>query len=109
MEFKKLLNFVAMERERLAEYTGRFPDKDKEIFAMVVKIGEEFGELCEQVLYHTSLQGKHKMHKFNKDDLPSEFADVLLTTLILAKEMNIDVEKALENKMEKIEKRYENK
>jgi NTP pyrophosphatase (non-canonical NTP hydrolase) len=109
MELKGLLKFVAIERERLAEYTGRFPDKNKEIFAMVVKIGEEFGELCQEVLYHTSLQGKHKMHKFNKENLPEEFADVLLTTLILAKEMNIDVEKALENKIKKIEKRYENK
>ena len=45
--------------------------------------------------------------KFKKENLPDEFADVLITTLLLAQEMNVDIEKALEDKIKKIDKRYE--
>ena len=108
MEFNELLKFVALERERLAKYTGKYDDNEKEIFARTVKVGEEFGELCQEVLFHANLQGKHKNEKFDKDNLANEFADVIFSTLLLAKDMNIDIKKALENKMKKIEKRYEN-
>ncbi|OIO63701.1 hypothetical protein AUJ69_00635 [Candidatus Woesearchaeota archaeon CG1_02_47_18] len=36
-----------------------------------------------------------------------KFADVIITSLLLAERMNIDIESALTKKMEKIEKRYE--
>lgn len=108
MEFKKLLKFIALERERLAKTTGKYEDEEKEIFARVVKVGEEFGELCQEVLFHANLQGKHKKEQFDENNLANEFADVIFTTLLLSKDMNIDIEKALEDKMKKIEKRYEN-
>ena len=82
-------------------------DKDKQVFACAIKLGEEFGELCQEVLFHSSLQRKSKMDKFKKENLSEEFADVLISTLLLAQEMNVDIEKALENKMKKIDKRYE--
>lgn len=53
------------------------------------------------------MQRKQKFDKFDKDNLLEEFADVIMTTLLLAKSMNIDIEKALEKKIEKINKRYE--
>jgi len=43
----------------------------------------------------------------DKESLSEEFADVVITTLLLAKAMNVDVEKALEKKAEKINERYE--
>jgi len=109
MDFSTLLNFIKTERGRLASTTGKYEDAEKEIFARTVKIGEEFGELCQEVLFHANLQGKHKEGKFDKNNLANEFADVIFTTLLLAQDMNIDIEKALENKITKIEKRYENK
>lgn len=109
MTFEELLKFIALERERLAKATGKYEDEEKEIFARVVKVGEEFGELCQEVLFHANLQGKHKGEQFDKNNLANEFADVIFATLLLSKDMNIDIEKALENKMKKIEKRYENK
>jgi len=39
--------------------------------------------------------------------LPEEFADIIITTLLLAKTMNVDVEKALGKKIEEISRRYE--
>lgn len=108
MNFAALLNFIKLERKRLARSTGKYADTEKEIFARTVKVGEEFGELCQEVLFHANLQGKHKEDKFDKDNLANEFADVIFTTLLLAQDMNVDIEKALENKIKKIEKRYEN-
>lgn len=109
MNFEELLKFVALERERLAKYTGKYDDNEKEIFARTVKVGEEFGELCQEVLFHANLQGKHKKEQFDENNLANEFADVIFATLLLSKDMNIDIEKALEDKIKKIEKRYESK
>jgi NTP pyrophosphatase (non-canonical NTP hydrolase) len=109
MTFEELLKFIALERERLAEHTGKYEDAEKEIFARTVKVGEEFGELCQEVLFHANLQGKHKKDKFDQNNLANEFADVIFTTLLLAQDMNVNIEQALENKIKKIEKRYENK
>ena len=104
---KKLLKWVKKESERLEKDHKRYPDQDKQIFARTIKLGEEFGELCQEVLFHSYRQRKSKMDKFKKENLPDEFADVLITTLLLAQEMNVDIEKALEDKIKKIDKRYE--
>ncbi len=52
------------------------------------------------------MQRKQKLKNLDKENLHGEFADVIITTLLLAKAMNIDIEKALEKKIEKINKRY---
>jgi NTP pyrophosphatase (non-canonical NTP hydrolase) len=41
----------------------------------------------------------------NKESLPEEFADVIITTLLLAKSMNVSIETALEKKMQKLHQR----
>ena len=76
------------------------------ILAQTVKISEELGELCSEVLAHKSLQRKQKLDNHNKKNISEEFADVIITALLLAKTMNVDIEKALENKLKKINKRY---
>lgn len=106
MEFTELKEFVKTEDKRLIERFG-YGDQEKRILARTVKITEELGELCDEVLSHSSLQRKEKLDTHDKDNLPGEFADVLLTTLLLAETMNVDIEKALEMKIEKINKRYE--
>ena len=107
MEFKDLLRFIEIEDERLKKYYGSYPDQEKRILARTVKLTEELGELCNEVLAHNSMQRKQKLDNHNKDNLPEEFADVIITTLLLAKAMNVDIEKALERKIEKVNKRYE--
>jgi len=107
MEFKDLLKFIEIEDERLKEYYGSYSDQEKRILARTVKLTEELGELCNEVLAYNSLQRKQKLDNYDKENLPEEFADVIITTLLLAKAMNIDIEKALERKIEKVNKRYE--
>ena len=106
-EMKDLLKFVEIEDKRLKEYYYNNVDTDKLILARTVKLTEELGELCEEVLLHNSFQRKEKLDLHKKENLPEEFADVIITTLLLAKAMEVDIEKALEKKIEKINKRYE--
>lgn len=101
----ELLRFIEVEHERLSKYYDSHIDKDKHILARTVKLNEEVGELCEEVLFHTSLQRGQKVAE-HKEHLNEEFADVVITALLLAKAMNVDVEKALEIKIKKINARY---
>jgi NTP pyrophosphatase (non-canonical NTP hydrolase) len=108
MELKDLKNFIDIEDERLKKYYGNYSDQEKRILTRAVKVSEELGELCQEVLLHNSLQRKEKMAKRSDEKLAEEFADVLITTLLLAKAADINIEKALESKMQKINKRYDN-
>ncbi len=106
MELEHLLNFISIEDQRLNQHYGVI-DQDKRCLARTVKLAEEFGELCNEVLAHSSLQRADKLANFDINNLSEEFADVIITTLLLAKTMDIDIEEAIEKKMEKINKRYQ--
>ncbi len=106
MNFNKLTKFAVAENKRLRKRDKRRLSRDAEVFAMVVKLMEELGELSEEILFHYSLQRKDKSDKFKDDNLKYEFADVILCSLLIADLMKIDVEKSLQVKMKKIENRY---
>jgi NTP pyrophosphatase (non-canonical NTP hydrolase) len=105
MELGNLLRFIETEDEKLKKRYSRYINEEEVILARTVKLGEEFGELCEEVLAYNLLQRKQKLDNCDKENLPEEFADVIITTLLLAKTMNVDVEKALEEKMQKLNHR----
>jgi len=104
MEFRDLLRFIEIQDGRLKRYYSDL-EQERVVLARTIKLTEELGELCQEVLAHCSLQRKQKLEDYNKEKLPEEFADVLITALLLAKSMNVDVEKALEKKIQKINKR----
>lgn len=79
--------------------------KKDRIFARTIKLGEEYGELCDQVLASVGDQRKTKLAKGKAHDLEDEFADVLITTFMLAKAMNVDIMQALDHKVKKIRER----
>jgi len=106
MELKDLLKFIDIEDERLNKRFD-YDDKGKRILARMVKIAEEVGELCNEVLASGALQRKEKLANHSRENLEDEFADVLFTTMLLAKTMDVDIMKAIEKKWEKVNKRYE--
>jgi len=105
MQIKDFKKFIKKEDKRLKK---RFhtEDKGKRILARAVKLSEELGELSDEVLGYNSMQRKEKLDKYKKEELLEEFADVVITTFLLAEAMNVNVEKAIKNKMKKINKRY---
>jgi len=109
MELKYLLRFIANEDKRLKKYYGNYPDQEKRILARTVKLSEELGELCDEVLSFNTMQRKDKLENHDSENLSEEFADVLITTLLLAKATDVDIVEALKRKIAKINKRYENK
>jgi len=103
MELEELLKFVGEESERLSR-SFRL-EKDRRAMARTIKLCEEVGELCNEVLGALALLRKDKQDKHSKDALEEELADVIITTLLLAKSLGVDVVKPLEKKMEKIRSR----
>ena len=105
MNLANIKKFAEEERLRLKGYY-QFEQPQQMSLAITVKIAEELGELCQEVLAHSGLQRKEKLEQIDKTNPAEEFADVILTTFILAQNLGIDVEAGLKNKMKKIEARY---
>jgi len=105
MEFKDLSQFIKKEDKRLKKKYERGVLQRERILFRTVKLGEEYGELCESILAVNKIQRKEKPDKVNTD-LAGELADVIITTLLLAKSMDIDVGEALRIKIGELDKRY---
>lgn len=83
-----------------------YTQTEKEILTRTVKLNEEVGELCNDILSVLKLQRKSKLEKFEKRNFYEEFADVIITTMQLANTAGVNIERAINDKMKKIEKRY---
>lgn len=105
MTLKQLLEFIDKRYLILKKHYGESLGGDKEILAGVAKVIEETGEMAEAVLAQMSLQRREKIEHLTQKDVEEEVADVLITTLILAKSIDMDVVSALQRKMKKIESR----
>jgi NTP pyrophosphatase (non-canonical NTP hydrolase) len=105
MEMKELMEFIETEDKRLNEHYGKLLPPDKRVLARTVKMMEELGELCDDVLAQASLQRKKKLDAHDREKMEEEFADVIFTALLLAKTMGIDVGSAMKRKMKKVKKR----
>lgn len=79
--------------------------KEKEVLYETVKLNEEVGELCNDILAVLSLQRKSKLKLFDKRNLYVEFADVVLTTMQLANAMSVNLDRAVKDKLKKIKER----
>lgn len=107
MKFEDLKKFIDIEEERLKKCYV-YPEKDKRILAHAVKLGEEVGELYDEVLAKIGLQRKEKAGEYSDESLAEECADIFIVTMLLANSLNINVENALIKKIEKIEERHKN-
>jgi len=100
MELKELKKIIKSEKETLIN-RSRVEETEKEkILLRAVKLNEEVGELCEEILNKFENQRKEKI--FNEKNLRGELADVIITTMLLADKLNIDVEIALDEKVNEI-------
>lgn len=103
MEVKELVDFMKW----TTTWEGRYKCKAdlslrEQQFSQMIKLWEEYWELCEQVSWALWAQRIEKSDRFSEEFLEDELADVIYATIRLACLMNIDIEKALENKKEKL-------
>ncbi len=82
-------------------------DKHHRTFARMMKVTEELGELSDEILTSMNLQRDSKVAEFSRKNVEDEFADVLGSLILLAIEMNIDVEEAIQRKIEYTRDRFE--
>ncbi|MFZ6034760.1 MAG: MazG nucleotide pyrophosphohydrolase domain-containing protein [Patescibacteria group bacterium] len=80
--------------------------REKDILYKTVKLTEEVGELSNEILSVLSLQRQSKLRKFDRNNLYEEFADIIISTMILANAMKVDVSRAVKGKMNKILTHY---
>ena len=83
-----------------------YTQQEKEILTKTVKLNEEVGELCNDILSILKLQRRSKLAHFDKRNIYQEFADVIITTIQLATVAGVDIERAIHDKIKKIEERY---
>ena len=103
MEVKELVDFMQWTTTPEGRYNCKSELTLKERqFAQMIKLWEEYWELCEQVSWALWAQRLEKSDRFSQEYLEDELADVIYATIRLACLMNIDIEKALENKKEKL-------
>jgi NTP pyrophosphatase (non-canonical NTP hydrolase) len=86
---------------------GRGLTEREMLYARVIKLGEEVGELCSEILALDKLQREEKLEDSSDEGLSGEIADVLITTLLVAEYLDIDPREVLRKKMTEIDKRFE--
>jgi NTP pyrophosphatase (non-canonical NTP hydrolase) len=80
---------------------------NQRVFARTMKIVEELGELADEILTSMNLQRQSKMAKFTQENMEDEFADVMASLILLAIELNIDIEQVMRKKIEYTRERFE--
>jgi len=101
---KELLDIIERIDKKLSEpYDNTKPNK--ETLLRMIKISEEVWELSWDVLTYMWEARQSKIDNFSKENIKWEFADVIITTLMLAKSMNIDINDAIKTKLKKIKDR----
>ncbi len=107
MNLKNLQEKIAVLNEKTKTHYKLYSQEEKEILTKTVKLNEEVGELCNDILGILKLQRKAKMKNFDKRNIYQEFADVIITTIQLAQVAGVDIERAIEDKLKKIETRFQ--
>ncbi|MEK7451151.1 MAG: MazG-like family protein [Patescibacteria group bacterium] len=106
MNLKTLQEKIKLLNEKIRPQYKLYSQKEKEILTKTVKLNEEVGELCNDILSILKLQRRAKLEKFDKRNIYQEFADVVITTIQLAVAAGVDVERAVNDKLKKIEEKY---
>lgn len=106
MNLKSLQEKISLLNEKTRPHYKLYSPKEKEILTKTVKLNEEVGELCNDILSILKLQRRAKLQNFDKRNMYEEFADVIITTIQLAEVAGVDVDRALRDKLKKIEEKY---
>src|SRR5438270_12681838 len=106
MNIKALQEQIQSLNEKKKPHYKLYSKTKKEILTKTIKLNEEVGELCNDILSVLKLQRRSKLEKFDKRNFYEEFADVIITAIQLANSANVDIERAIGDKLKKIESRY---
>lgn len=100
-----LTEFIDRADDMLRNWVEQWYSQREILFSRIAKLTEEVGELSGDVMLSLGHGRKEKVEQFDLENLWWEIADVIIVAHLIAKAYNIDVEDALNKKMEKIQKR----
>ena len=106
MDLKNLEERIKRLNTPKVDYSLQTP-REKEILTRTVKLNEEVGELCNDILSILKLQRRAKLERFDRRNIYQEFADVLITLVQLAVSANVDLDRAVRDKLQTISERIE--
>ncbi len=106
MDIKTLQEKINELSDKTRPHYKLYSQEEKEILTKTIKLNEEVGELCNDILSILKLQRKSKLDKFGKRHFYQEFADVVITTRQLAGAAHVDRERGINDKIKIIENRY---
>lgn len=102
----ELVAFAQLQEQRFkARNAGKASDTER-LYAQTVKLGEEFGELCEAIMAHAGHQRKDKLEQHIEEGLAHELADCTIVLFTLAAKLDIDLPKALTEKIAVVNERF---
>lgn len=105
MTFSELQEFIDSQDALFRSLKDTNHSERERVFARTIKLGEEYGELCSEVLASVGDQRKDKLSEKPRD-LDGEFADVIIVAFMLAKAMNVDIGRALAKKIKIIKEKH---
>ena len=106
MNLKTLQEKIKILNEKTKLDFRLYSRREKEILTKTVKLNEEVGELCNDILSILKLQRRSKLERFDRRNMYQEFADVIITTIQLGVAAGVDIERAVTDKLKKIEEKY---
>ncbi len=106
MNLKNLQDKIRVLNEKTRPHYRLYSQTEKEILTKTVKLNEEVGELANDILSVLKLQRRAKLEKFDKRNIYEEFADVIITTIQLAQAAGVNIDRAVNDKLKKIEHKY---
>ncbi len=106
MNIKEISDFIDWTLDKWRYPTSWNYSMRERSFAQMLKISEEVWELSEQVLWKFGGQRIEKIDKISDERLENELADVIFSTVRLARMMDLDVDEILKNKMEILKERF---
>lgn len=72
---------------------------NERLFARMLKLSEELGELSNEVLTKLGLQRQSKIDAYREHHLEDELADVIGSAILLAIELDIDIAEIMKRKI----------
>lgn len=104
MELKELLSKTRKIDEYINQNNVQIT-KNERVLLKAAKLPEEVWEFYNELLKGLNFARKQKW-EYSKEELEKELMDVLITTLVLANELEIDVEKQITKKLDIIFDRF---
>lgn len=104
-----IMNFADLKRKiaifnQLVNKNHEKRSESERLVLKSMKIGEEVWEFYNEILWHVWFTRVGKQH--SRDELEKECADIILSTLLVADDLGIDMEKVLEDKLKIVFERF---